>query len=707
MPMTRQQFEKKILNYITEDEQSPLPYRRLLKLCKVSDDEFKLFTTTLENMKKDGKITEVREGFTAGDTAEVVPALIIKLGKTFGFARRIDNDEEIFIPGRFLKGAMNGDTVAVKINREKYENNSAEGEVVRVTDESFSQFTGNIVIEFGKFKIIPDTMSKFAIEFENPEGVTVREGDKVLAQITKRGLRHSEHQCRIISNFGSSQRAAVCAMSVLELEGLTLLFPDEVVAQAKEISSQATVTKEVCNRLDLRSELIFTIDGADTKDIDDAVSVEKTEKGYRLGVHIADVSHYVQPKTPLDNEAFERGTSVYYANRVIPMLPAELSNGICSLNPDVDRLAFSAIVELDEEGNIVDYRFAKTVIRSRVKGVYSELNDILNGTADEAILRKYSLVCDKLPLMAGLAEILHKKRRERGAPELETSESKLIIDENDVCVGVKVRTRGFSEEMIEDFMLVANEAAARFGTENGLSFVYRVHENPAQEKIDNLCQTLSLLGLTIPNHKTGVLKPKHMSEILEQVKGTDKSLVVNNLVLRSMAKAKYSVEPIGHYGLVLSDYAHFTSPIRRYPDLTIHRIMSEFLESGSASEANRKYQKFARASAERSTETEMRAMKIERGCEDCYKAEYLSKHLGEEFDGIICSVLEFGMFITLTDTCEGLVRIEDMPQGEYAVTEGIKMKNMTNGVEFKVGQTVKIKVAACDVSSGKVDFVLA
>ncbi len=702
-----QSFEQRILSTIKTAQKSPLPYRQLLRACKVSDREFPAFTRVLENMKRDRKITETDKGFVI-NSGEVVNCVISRLNKTFGFAKikASAEGEEIFIPGRDLMGAMPEDVVAVRITKKAHNGEKAEGQVVRIIEEGFTKFTGNIAYDEGKIKVIPDSLSKYAMRFDNPLGIPLEIGDKVMCQITQRGNRHSDHRCEVTENFGSSQKAAVCALSVLELEGVSTEFSEAVLQNAKEVCDESQIEKEAKSRLDLRDKLIFTIDGADTKDIDDAVSVEKTENGFLLGVHIADVSFYVRPKSELDNEAFARGTSVYFANKVIPMLPKELSNGICSLNEGEDRLAFSALIELSEEGEILSYRFEKTVIRSRIKGVYMELNDIKSGVADEATLKKYECVMAVLPIMEKLSEILRQNKLNRGAPQLETAESKLVIDENERCIDVIPRQRGFYEELIEDFMLVANECAARFGEENKLCFVYRIHEDPAEDKIDNLCQTLSILGVEIPPHKSGILKPAHMSEILRNSKDTDKALVINNLVLRSMAKAKYSVEPIGHYGLVLSDYAHFTSPIRRYPDLTIHRIMSEFLENKSSSETNRKFQKFANASAEHSTDAEIRAMRIERGCEDCYKAEYMSAFIGEEFDGVICSVMDFGVFVTLENTCEGLVKIESMGDGSYDVTEGLSIRNSNTGVKYEVGQKVRVKVAACNVSAGEVDFEL-
>ncbi len=539
----------------------------------------------------------------------------------------------------------------------------------------------------------------------DPSDSSFKKGDKVIAEITHRGKRHSEHSCVITASYGSSMRASSCALCVVEINGLTPVFPPQVIMEARSVSDYSRISAEIPKRLDLRDLPIFTIDGADTKDIDDAISVTRTKNGYELGVHIADVSHYVLPKSELDNEAFKRGTSVYYANRVIPMLPKELSNGICSLNPGEDRLAFSCIAQLDKQGHITSYKFAKTVIRSRVKGVYSEINEMLEGYNSRSNSVKYQQVADQLPVMLELADILKATRLERGCPELETAEGKLIIDENDRCVDVVPRTRGRSEEMIEDFMLVANECAARFGFDKKLPFVYRIHEEPSEEKTEGFKQALVQLNIQykIGQHTT----PGDIAAILKQVKDTPLAPIVNSIALRSMSKAKYSTEPVGHFGLVLDDYAHFTSPIRRYPDLAIHRIMSDYLSGEKTEDIARKYSKFSYAAADQATKTEITAMEVERSCEDCYKAEYMLGHVNEEFDGIITGVTDFGVFVGLENTCEGLLHIDQMQEGLYKSDEMISLKNYSTGQTYTLGDKIRVKVMGSNVNSGKIDFTLA
>ena len=700
----REEYREMVLARLKRAGRKPVTFKELLKSMKsVRGFDFESFVMAVEKLKAKGTVTEDRYGLRLSSREDYERCVVSRLNRTYGFVKNIATEEEYFVTGKHLRGAMPGDTVLVRSY--EGEGEKREAEVMEIAEESFARFTGEIVSEFGYLRVVPDNLSNLPMTFTNPLGLELHEHDKVMAVITERGSRHSEHRCEITACFGSSLRAAVCALSVLELSGITPLFPPEVIAEARKVSDVRSMRKEIPDRLDLREQPIFTIDGADTKDIDDAVSFRRTRSGYELGVHIADVSHYVTPKSELDNEAFRRGTSVYYANRVIPMLPPELSNGICSLNPGEDRLAFSCIIQLDRSANIKSYKFVKSVIRSRVKGVYSEINRLLAGESDEQLEEKYKEVIKQLPVMKELADKLHKKRISRGAPELETQEGVLLINDEDICVGAAPYQRGESQEMIEDFMLTANECAARYGQENELPFVYRVHEPPSAEKTEALKDVL--VRLNIPFEFGNTPRPEELSKILDSVKDTDLGVIVNSIVLRSMSKAKYSTEPIGHFGLVLEDYAHFTSPIRRYPDLTIHRIMSDHLSGTTAEECRRRYGKFAYASAEQSTQTELTAMQVERSCEDCYKAEYLRGHIGEEREGIISSVTSFGFFVTMPDTCEGLVSIHSLGEHEYDYDGMMSIKDMNTGETWRVGDKVRIKIISADVNSGKVDLELA
>lgn len=499
-----------------------------------------------------------------------------------------------------------------------------------------------------------------------------------------------------------------CCRAVLAANGISPEFPPEALEQAQAIAAgQGIHPKELGNRLDLRAQPIFTIDGADSKDLDDAISLRRRDDGgWELGVHIADVSYYVTHGTPLDREAMERGTSVYYADAVIPMLPPELSNGICSLNPGEDRLAFSALMRLDAEGKIAEYSFVKTVISSRVKGIYSEVNAILAGTADEALQKKYDGLTGIISEMKALAELLTKRRYTRGGVNLESTESKIVLDEAGVAVDVVPRERGESEMMIEEFMLTANEAAATFALEKALPFVYRVHENPAPDKTGALYDVLEQLGVKAQRPKAGVTSVQ-LAAILEKVRDTPVERVVNTLVLRSMTKAKYSERCTGHFGLALHNYTHFTSPIRRYPDLTIHRILSGYVTGMKKENIDRRFQKFVSESAIQSSEREVAAMTAERSCEDCYKAEFMRAHIGEEFEGVITSVTAFGLYVQLPSTVEGLLHISAFPEGQWQPDGNLSFTERHTGAKMRLGDKLRIRVAAADVSAGTVDFALA
>ncbi len=687
-------------------EKKSYSFKQLYKLYgkKTSKAEFNVYLKSLVDaglIEKHG--SDYRRAQKIRKKKNTAECRVTRLKKTFGFVRSLEDDTEYFIAGKNFAGALPGDIVLAEIYEDK--TGRSEGKVVKITERNFLRFTGNIVNEFGELKIVPDILSNYAMTIESTGGFEIREGDKALAEIVFRGKSHAEHRCRILMSFGSSLKASVCAMSVLELNGVTPIFPPEVIAEARSLNDVRSVSRLLPERLDLRGLPIFTIDGADTKDIDDAVSIERTDSGYRLGVHIADVSYYVKPHSQLDEEAFKRGTSIYYANRVIPMLPKELSNGICSLNPNEDRPAFSVLIDLDNDGIIKDYLFVKTVIRSRVKGVYSEINDLFDGYNSRELCEKYSDVMDDLPIMKELAQKLKGNRIHRGAPQLSTVESELLINEEDICVGARPHKSGTAQEMIEDFMLCANECAARFGRENDLPFVYRVHEDPPPDRLEGL--KMGLDELKIPHNFDKGVSPRALSQILESARGTDAFSVINNLVLRSMAKAKYSAQPLGHFGLVLGDYAHFTSPIRRYSDLAVHRIMSDFIENRSADESKKKYGKFSAAAADRATQTEITAMQIERSCEDCYKAEYMRSCIGEEFDGVIVSCMPHGMYVMLDNSCEGLVRLDSLGHADFYYDEKYSIKRVGGDEHYTVGNKVRVTIISADVSAGTVDMELA
>lgn len=695
-------YKHKIVTFLRQNSKSTMPVAQLETKCRTKKNNRENFVTAFAELRDEGVIT-VRKGVKAALCSDLGLKVgeVTRLSRTFGFAVT-DDGTEYFIPGKCMLGAMPGDRVLIADIASR--TGEPEGEVEDILSFGSSALTGRIEKTDGELYLVPDIAQRNHMIIVRDGSVPFAEGDKVLAEIVFRGRRHAEHKVKITSVFGSSELAASCAQAILNIHGAPGEFPAEALREAKKISEGGVQEFSLNNREDLRGLPIFTIDSAGSKDLDDAVSVSQTDNGYLLGVHIADVSHYVKANSELDKEAMRRGTSIYYADQVIPMLPKELSNGICSLNPDEDRLTLTAFTELDSEGNILGYRFCKSVIRSRVKGVYSEINAILSGTADSSITEKYSSVADELPLMNELADVLIAKKQRRHAPELETTESKLIIGEDGICHDVQPRERGKSERIIEEFMLTANESAAKLAREKQVPFVYRIHETPPEEKTAALCEALTKAGIEYPHFQE--FKPAHAAAILDNVRGSDKFEAVNMMVLRSMAKAKYSEEPLGHFGLVLGDYAHFTSPIRRYPDLAIHRIITDILAGYDKEWLNKRYSGFAVKAAETSTNAELRAVAIERECEDCYKAEYMKQHLGESFTAKISGVTEYGFYAELPNTVEGLVHIRTLPEGEYDYTEPVALTEKFSGVSYRLGDTVQVICAAVNVSDGTIDFNL-
>ena len=695
-------YKHKIVTFLRQNNKSTMPVAQLETKCRTKKNNRDNFVTAFAELRDEGVIT-VRKGVKAALCSDLGLKVgeVTRLSRTFGFATT-DDGIEYFIPGKCMLGAMPGDRVLIANIASR--TGEPEGEVADILSFGSSALTGRIEKADGELYLVPDIAQRNHMIIVKDGSVPFAEGDKVLAEVVFRGRRHAEHKVKITSVFGSSELAASCAQAILSMHGAPGEFPAEALREAKKISEGGVQEFSLNNREDLRGLPIFTIDSAESKDLDDAVSVSRTDRGYLLGVHIADVSNYVKANSELDKEAMRRGTSIYYADQVIPMLPKELSNGICSLNPDEDRLTLTAFTELDGEGNILGYRFCKSVIRSRVKGVYSEINAILSGTADSAVTEKYSSVADELPLMNELADVLIAKKQRRHAPELETTESKLIIGEDGICHDVQPRERGKSERMIEEFMLTANECAAKLARERKVPFVYRVHETPPEEKTAALCEALTKAGIEYPHFQE--FKPAHAAAILDSVRGADTFEAVNMMVLRSMAKAKYSEEPLGHFGLVLEDYAHFTSPIRRYPDLAIHRIITDILAGYNEEWLSKRYSGFAVKAAETSTNAELRAVAIERECEDCYKAEYMKQHIGESFTAKISGVTEYGFYAELPNTVEGLVHIRTLPEGEYDYTEPVALTEKFSGVSYRLGDTVQVICAAVNVSDGTIDFNL-
>jgi len=702
-PKLQEEYTRKIQIFLKTANMNRMRKTDLANHCRWKRSP-SAFNAALEQLVHEGIIRKERNFYYL--CKDSFQAETVRIHSTFGFIRD-EQGTEYFVAGKYLLGSLVGDKVIAR-SIEPHGDGTKEAEILSIAEESpETKLSGKIVLsEDGEFlRFLPDTMG-FPMHISYKDSVRYGLDDKVICTVVSRGERHRDHIVKVLVNFGSTESAENCMNAKIMAQNIPVEFPAEVLKEAEKLQEDGITSFDLENRLDLRNEIIFTIDGAHSKDLDDAVSVQKKEDGgYVLGVHIADVSHYVRNGTPLDAEAFERGTSIYYADKVIPMLPKALSNGICSLNPNEDRLTISCIMQISPEGDLLEGKFYKSVICSKVRGVYDECNQILDGSAPPEILEKYAPVIEMLHLLDELSGKLEHLRKLRGAPELESTESALILDENGICVGLAPIERGRSECIIECCMLSANECSARLAREKQFPLVHRVHENPSPERIETLKNMLLRLGAEPP--KFSEIQPKDIQKLLDDCRNETWFPVVNSLTLRSMAKAKYSHEPLGHFGLALKDYAHFTSPIRRYPDLAVHRIISDFLAGASSEWLQKRYAKFAENAGLHSSDTELRAVQLERDADACYSAEYMQSHIGEVFHGVITSVTEYGLYVTLENRAEGLLHINDLPEGAYEIEEGWYIKDSLTGKELKLGNLLDVLCARADVNSGHIDFVLA
>ena len=696
-PLNR--MEETILATMCSEEIHDWSARQLLKKAGVLD---KLaFYDALRSLKDRRMILLDREhNAKLIPVGEDVEATLVSLSKNFGFARPDGGGDDIFIHGSALQGALVGDKIIVGDIRK--DDRGPSGRVRRIVEHKPAQTTGTVSITDEGIEFIPDNAIRYNLRMRDRDLNGAKNGDKVMASL-EQDYRGDWAYASVKKVFGSGRTARVCADAIVEQYGIPHVFPQEVLDEAERVGNEPISDEEYAKRLDLRGEPIFTIDSKDAKDLDDAISVKRTDFGYTLGVHIADVSHYVKEGSAIDEEAINRGTSVYFADRVIPMLPEVLSNGACSLNAGTDKLAFSALIELDKEGHITKYDFKKTIINSKVRGVYSEVNEILDGTASEEILNKYAPVMESLMSAKELADILKANSAARGTMELDSGESKFILDENGICIDIMPRVSGEAEQLIEQMMVTANIAAAKFSLDHKLPFLYRVHGTPDPKRVEELVTLLQLVGVPCkeivkPNPET-----QDFAAILDRVRGLPCETLVSQRLLRTMEKARYSTEETGHFGLALSDYSHYTSPIRRYPDTSIHRVLSAFVEGMPAEEVRRRYAQFCETSATESSRNEIRALIAERDAEDCYMAEYMSQHIGEHFEGTVSGVTMRGVFVRLENSVEGFVSL-DAFEGEDFVYDGLITQRSPKR-ELTIGTPLPIIVASAYVATGKVDFV--
>lgn len=622
--------------------------------------------------------------------------------KGFGFVEVEGLDDDIYVSQDNMNGAIHDDVVLVEITS-KMNIDRIEGRVLKIIERKIQKYIGLMKFDSKGMGhvILDDSKIKLNIQVPKEKSLNAVDGHKVVVEVDKmmnHNGRCEGHVCEII---GHVNDPGVDILSIIYKYNINVDFPDEVKSQVASMPMEV-YESDLKGRRDLRDQVIFTIDGDDTKDIDDAISIEKLSNGhYRLGVHIADVSYYVKEGSPLDTEAMDRGTSVYLVDRVIPMLPHELSNGICSLNPNVDRLAMSCVMEFNSEGKQLDYEIFPSVIRSRIQMTYKKVNSILE---KNIIPEGYEDYADDLKTMEELAEILRKAKVKRGYIDFGVEEAKILVDENCVPTDVVLRERGMGENLIEDFMIAANECVATHIYFMNLPFIYRVHEYPKEEKIRSFLGFVSSLGYQV-NGNIKDVKPTTMQAILKQLQDKPEYKILSSLLLRSMQKAVYKPENLGHYGLASKCYTHFTSPIRRYPDTTVHRLLRTYLVEGKVDmQTIKKWEEKLVYIAEHSSERERASIDCEREVDDMKMAEYMEKHIGEEYEGMISSITSFGMFVELDNLIEGLVPLRDMKDFFHFDEERMTLTGEKSHVKYSIGERVVIKVVRASKEEKTIDF---
>lgn len=713
--MSYLELKEEIKEYLNNEDTSYKPYELYSVICG-DENRYDDFYKALGALEKEGELVYTKKGkIMAVKYSGVTRGTYRASARGFGFVTpdgELEKKRDIFIPRSNTMGAIDGDTVLVSLakgRRRISSGQSDEGNIIKIVSHGLKTFTGTLLVARGRkrsrplFYIVPDN-KRYNIDI-NIDVYDLNDadvGDKVEVEITKYPTPNGAGRGKIITVFGESDSLLANYNAVLHSHNIKTLFPKDVLDTADKLA-ETDITPD--GRLDLRDKIIFTIDGKDAKDLDDAISAEKTADGYILGVHIADVSHYVTENSSLDEEAFTRGTSVYFADKVVPMLPKSLSNGICSLNAGVDRYTLSAFVTLDKKGEITDVEIKESIINSTLRGVYSELNDVIEKGKSSEYSEKYSCVTETvLPVMLELYEILSKKSAKRGALDIETTEAKILVNEfNEPTDIIKVE-RGLSEMLIEQFMLCANEGVASWLFWREMPCVYRIHENPDPEKIHGFDLFAHNLGInTAPLHSK-TIHPTALRKVLGDAREKGLDSILSKVLLRSLMKAKYSSTCSPHFGLGMDKYCHFTSPIRRYPDLATHRIIKKVLHNGITEKNIGKYTAFATQAAINSSENEVKAQQAERDIEDLYKSVYMLQFIGEAFKGIITSVTSFGFFVELENTCEGLVPISsldgyfDFDDRNYTLTCG--------NIKYSLGMEVEVTVEDVDIITRTTDMRL-
>ncbi|RID89547.1 ribonuclease R [Peribacillus asahii] len=702
------QHIERLLSYMKEEAYKPLTVQELEEALGIEDSaDFKNFVKALVKMEEKGLVIRTRSNrYGLPQKMNLIRGKLSGHAKGFAFVTPEDEPgaDDIFIPPNETKSAMHGDTVMVRVSTET-SGSRREGTVIRILERGVTEIVGTYSESKHFGFVIPDD-KKIASDIFIPKQANggAIEGHKVVVKLTSYPEGRTSAEGEVIQILGHKNDPGVDILSVIHKHGLPLEFPQEVMDQANAVPD-TIAESEIGNRRDLRNDVIVTIDGADAKDLDDAVTVTKLDNGnYKLGVHIADVSHYVTEGSPIDREALERGTSVYLVDRVIPMIPHRLSNGICSLNPKVDRFTLSCEMEITPEGEVVQHEIFESVIKTTERMTYSDVNKILLDQ-DEELLARYEPIIPMFQEMEKLAEILRRKRMNRGAIDFDFKEAKVLVDEEGHPSDVVLRERSVAERLIEEFMLVANETVAEHFHWLDVPFIYRIHEDPKPEKLQRFFEFITNFGYLVRGSANEV-HPRALQEIIEAVEGKPEEMVISTVMLRSMQQAKYDPESLGHFGLSTEFYTHFTSPIRRYPDLIVHRLIRTYLIEGKLDPATQeKWNALLPDIADHTSKRERRAVDAERETDELKKAEYMLDKIGEEYDGIISSVTNFGMFVELPNTIEGLVHVSYMTDDYYRFDERqLAMVGERTGKVFRIGDEISIRVSNVNKEERAVDF---
>lgn len=695
-----------ILNFMKDENYTPMKAKEMAMILGVPKKEYNQFLDIIRYLEENYKIVKNRKNRYRLIGENFVEGIYRKNQRGFGFVKIDDREDEIYIAKEDSLNALNGDRVLIEITEEQNKVKRAEGKIKKIIKHEKETVVGTFQESRNFGFVVPDDKA-FGTDIFISKGkfLNAKNNQKVVVKITKYPQKGKNAEGEIIEVLGSIDEAGVDMLSIIKEYDLPAEFPENVIEEAKKYGDKIDA-KDIQNRIDCRQDIIFTIDGEDAKDLDDAVRVIKLKNGnYRLDVHIADVSYYVREGSLLDKEAQIRGTSVYMLSRVIPMLPKELSNGICSLNAGQDRFTLSCSMEINNKGEVVSAEVYKGIINVTERMNYHDVQKILD-KSDEEVLKKYEKYIGNFELMAELAEILKKKRLEQGYLNLDIPESKIDLDENGKVISIGKYETSFSNEIIEQFMLSANETIAEKFYWLEAPFIYRVHEDPDIEKVKELNKFLYNFGLKIRivNEK---IYPKEVSKILEEIKGKEEEKVVSTLILRTLKIARYEAENKGHFGIASKYYCHFTSPIRRYPDLFIHRIISKYLEENYVV-SDKFIEDFKQKAIDRarmSSEREKVATKAERDSEDMKKAEFMQDKIGKEYEGIVSSVTQFGIFVELENTVEGLIRFENLGNEYFIYDEDRKRLIGENSNKvYKIGDKVKIRVISANKLLRQIDF---